>query len=201
MPAPPAVVALLSRSRPPGLFLNPCVRSRVGFCIALVLFFTDALADDPGNATSPTAITRVPTEPSGPGTVAFDPVPDMSRVNANGYLARIMLDSPEDVENALKRAEQLFQNGAVTDADSPLAFVLHGPEVRIFFKDNYARYKSIVDLAARLSAFKVVDLMVCETRMGQLGQSRDVLPPFVETVRFGPGEVERLLDDENYVYF
>ncbi|WP_086930968.1 DsrE family protein [Agarilytica rhodophyticola] len=132
----------------------------------------------------------------------FSPNPDMSPVeNPNGYLARIMLDSPEEVEKALLRAEELYKKGAVSGADNPLAFVLHGPEVQIFFKDNYEQYKSIVDLAARLSAFKVVDVKVCSNRLDRLGETEAVLPAFVETVPFGPQEVERLIVKEKYVYF
>lgn len=132
----------------------------------------------------------------------FNPAPDMSPVeNPNGYLARIMLDSPEEVEKALLRAEELYKNGKVSDADNPLAFVLHGPEVEIFFKDNYEQYKSIVDLAARLSAFKVVDVKVCSNRLNRFGETKEALPAFVETVPFGPQEVERLIVKEKYVYF
>lgn len=120
---------------------------------------------------------------------------------AQGYLARVFLNSPEDVESALLRAEELYRKGEVSDADEPLAFVLHGPEVQIFFKDNYQQYRSIVDLAAKLSAFRIIDIKVCKTRLGVLGRSDEVLPPFIGTVPFGPVEVERLLVEEQYVYF
>ena len=119
----------------------------------------------------------------------------------NGYLARIQLNSPEELKEALLRAEQLYLNGQVTDETEPPAFILHGPEVAVFFKENYETHKAIVDLAARLSAFKVVDVRVCRTRMGILGREDDVLYPFVGTVPFGPAEIKRLLDEQNYVYF
>lgn len=128
-------------------------------------------------------------------------LPPNSPVIATGFLARVMLDSPEDVERALLRAEQYYQEGNVQEGDNPLAFVLHGPEVEIFVQENYEEYKSIVDLAARLSAFNVVDVTVCRTRLGALGENEQALMPFVKTVPFGPAEVERLLDDEEYVYF
>jgi len=130
---------------------------------------------------------------------SFDPIPDLPA--ATGYLARFMLNSPEDLEKALLRAEELYSSGQVKDIDSPLAFVLHGPEVQVFLKNNYQQYKSIVDLAARLSAFDVVDMKVCQTRLGQLDETEESLPPFIETVPFGPAEVQRLLADEQYVYF
>ncbi len=120
---------------------------------------------------------------------------------ANGYLARVLLDSPEDLQKALLRAEELHARGDVAREDKALAFVLHGPEVQIFFKDNYQRYKPIVDLAAKLSAFNVVDVRVCETRIGLLGKSSENLPPFVQTVPFGPAEIKRLIVEEQYVYF
>lgn len=120
---------------------------------------------------------------------------------AGGYLARIQLNSPEEVEGALRRAEKLFLNGEIKSTPAPVVFVFHGPEVRIFFKQNYARYKPIVDLAARLAAFEVIEIKVCETRMGVLGRPKTALFPFVGTVPFGPAEVERLVDGEQYVYF
>ncbi len=120
---------------------------------------------------------------------------------ANGYLARILLNAPGDVESALLRAEELYRRGDVSGAGEPLAFVLHGPEVQIFFKGNYQQYKPIVDLAAKLSAFNVVNVKVCQTRLSLLGETSESLPPFIETVPFGPAEVQRLLVDEQYIYF
>jgi len=118
-----------------------------------------------------------------------------------GYLARIQQNSPEEVEQALLRAEKLYVEGELPEDLPPVAFVLHGPEVEIFFRGKYKQYKSIVDLAARLSAFGVIDVSVCRTRMGVLGQDPAVLYPFVSTVPFGPAEVERVLGQEKYVYF
>ena len=58
-----------------------------------------------------------------------------------------------------------------------------------------------MDLAARLSAFKVVDIKVCRTWMGGQRLDESQLPPFVATVPFGPAEEKRLMEEENYVYF
>ncbi len=120
---------------------------------------------------------------------------------ANGYLARVDMNSPESLEAALLRAEALYEAGRVSPDDEALAFVLHGPEVAIFLKENYLEHKHIVDLAAKLSAFDVLNVQVCETRMGVLGASKDSLPAFVDTVPFGPAEVTRLLEEEQYLYF
>ena len=127
--------------------------------------------------------------------------PRVDELEDGGYLAEIKINSPEEVEQALLRAEQLFEQGAVGEQTGPATFVLYGPEVAIFLKENYQQYKDIVDLAARLSAFKVVDIRVCELRLGLMGQNKEAMHPFVGTVSYGPGEVERLIQDEHYHYF
>ena len=128
-------------------------------------------------------------------------LPQIAELEPNGYLARVLLNSPEDVNKALLRAEELFSSGKVGPGDKPMAFVLHGPEVKIFFKDNYEQYRSIVDLAAKLTAFNVVNVKVCRTRMRGMGERESTLVPFVGTVPYGPAEIKRLVDKERYVYF
>ncbi|MBX2807412.1 MAG: DsrE family protein [Cellvibrionaceae bacterium] len=120
---------------------------------------------------------------------------------SSGYLARIYNDSPEEVAEALQRAEAFYQQGDFPEESNPIAIVLHGPEVEIFFKEKYDQYKKIVDLAAKLSAFGVVDVRVCETQTGIMGRQRSSLHSFIGTVPFGPTEIQRLLDQQNYVYF
>ncbi len=127
--------------------------------------------------------------------------PLSSPVNPDGYVARILNDSPEEVAEALKRAEKLYAEGRLPQGSNPVSIILHGPEVEIFFKDNYEEYKNIVDLAAKLSAFGVVDVRVCETQTGIMGRERSSVHSFIGTVLFGPTEVKRLLDQQNYVYF
>lgn len=124
------------------------------------------------------------------------------QLTGNGlYLARVLLHSPSEVQGALLRAKTLLDQGLVDVNDPPIAFVLHGPEVSIFLRENYEQYREIVDLAAQLSAFNVVDMKVCRTRLGFLGETEQQLVPFVSTVPLGAAEVKRLLNDEGYVYF
>ena len=111
------------------------------------------------------------------------------------------MNSPSEVQGALLRAKTLLDQGLVDVNDPPIAFVLHGPEVSIFLRENYEQYREIVDLAAQLSAFNVVDVKVCRTRLGSLGETEQQLVPFVSTVPLGASEVKRLLNDEGYVYF
>ncbi len=121
--------------------------------------------------------------------------------SAPGYVARIGLDDPAQVEAALLRAESYYLSSGLDSRLPPLVLVLHGSEVGIFFRENYLRYKPVVDLAARLSAFGVVAIKVCKTRIKHLGLNENNLYPFVGTVPFGPAELERLTNNEGYVYF
>ena len=119
-----------------------------------------------------------------------------------GYIVRIDQNKPEEVEAALLRAEAFYlESSPLLLKSPPIALVLHGPEVEIFFRENYKRYKNIVDLAARLTAFQVVDIKICRTRLRFLEQDEASLVPFVGTVAFGPDEIARLTKEEGYVRF
>lgn len=158
---------------------------RQSLVVFAALFFCSALSAQTTTNVAATTTAR----PS-----SFDP-------ESGGILAEIKINSPHEVEQALKRAEQLFEQGAVSDETGPATFILYGPEVGIFLKENYQQHKTIVDLAARLSAFRVVDIRICEMRLGSMGLDKDAVHPFVSTVPYGPGEVERLIKDEHYSYF
>lgn len=125
----------------------------------------------------------------------------VSLLSGENYLVRIGTDAPHDLERALIRIDQLFSAEINAVQYDPVVMVLHGPEVAIFLRDNYAEHKHLVDLAARLTAFGVLDIRVCETRMGVMGSSPQALVPFVGVVPFGPDEIEQLVDDQGYVYF
>ena len=71
----------------------------------------------------------------------------------------------------------------------------------IFFKYNYEANKKIIDLAARLTALKVIDVKVCEFSYQSDGLDSKNLLPFVTTVPFEPDEVTRLVEQERYSYF
>jgi len=127
---------------------------------------------------------------------------EIPRSAVPGYLVRIDQNKPEEVEAALLRAEAFYLESApLLPSTRPIALVLHGPEVEIFFRENYKRYKNIVDLAARLTAFQVVDIKICRTRLRFLEQDETSLFPFVGTVAFGPDEIARLTEEEGYVRF
>lgn len=123
-----------------------------------------------------------------------------------GYVARINLEKADQVYEALQRAEAYFQTkqqsaAQILPAVPPIAFVIYGPDVEIFFRENYSDFKPIVDLAARLSALEVIDIKVCQVSYEKQGLDKSTLLPFVSTVPFGPAEVTRLLENQQYDFF
>jgi len=82
--------------------------------------------------------------------------------------------------------------------DEPVVVVLHGSEALAFTRQGNAAQSPLVDRAARLKAYDLIDLRMCETWMAANGIDKTDLPPFVDTVPYAPEEIRRLLD-EGYV--
>lgn len=133
-----------------------------------------------------------------PATAVETPAP------VDGVPDKIVLDvsvhTIEGLRVLFDRAEKLAKTPRPKGENAILVLVLHGPEVEYFSIRNYDRYKDIVDQAARLDAFDVVDVRICQTMIGARGIERTDIPSFIEQVPYGPGEVERLRQ-EGYVTF
>lgn len=117
-----------------------------------------------------------------------------------GYVARIEAHTRTEIETLMDRAEAVVEKVLDGEKVEPIQFVLHGEEVRLFFRKNYKENKALVDRAARLDAFDVIDIKVCETWMRFNDEEKAQLYPFIETVPYGPAEEKRLLS-EGYLYF
>jgi intracellular sulfur oxidation DsrE/DsrF family protein len=129
-------------------------------------------------------------------------IPAQAQDSSAKYLAQIEVHTSKELYSLLSRAESLFDSGKFkAGVDTPVAFVLHGPEAESLLRVNYTDNKALVDLAARLTAFEVVDIKVCKTWMGGEGLDDSQLPPFIATVPLGPAEERRLMNEEDYVYF
>jgi intracellular sulfur oxidation DsrE/DsrF family protein len=117
-----------------------------------------------------------------------------------GTVLDISVHSLDELKVLLDRAEEIAARPQSQGKKAGVVLVLHGPEVEFFAISNYPRYKDIVDQAARLDAFDVVDVKICQSMLDRQGIDRDDIPAFIEQVPSGPGEVERLVR-EGYVYF
>ena len=102
------------------------------------------------------------------------------------YFAEVSVDDPAALADLLNRAESLIET---TPRPEPIIILLHGPEAEPFLRSNYSANRDVVNLAARLDAFKIVDVKVCETWMQENDVTADDMPAFVETVPYAPATV------------
>lgn len=110
------------------------------------------------------------------------------------YKAVLELHSAAELLKVLRRAEQLVnesQENGYPDRE-PVAFILYGDEIRLFEHQRYGENREIVDLAASLEAYRVVDLKVCATWLREHNLQESDLPAFLDSVPYGPDEVRRL---------
>ena len=104
----------------------------------------------------------------------------------------VVLHDKAEILKMLRRAESLATTPNSADRPRQIALVLHGPEIEHFKINNYRENQEIVDLAAKLDAFNVIDIKMCNTMMNQLNVEQEEVPAFIEIVPYGPGEVDRL---------
>lgn len=114
------------------------------------------------------------------------------------YLFDVSDNSPEELEALLQRAEEIRDANAEGYDDLEIVLVLHGPDINIFRQKNYDKHKPLVDLAAKLDAFDIIDMKMCETAMSSLGVDRSEVPAFIESVPYGYDEIRRL-EEEGYI--
>lgn len=118
------------------------------------------------------------------------------------YVADVELHTADEFLQLLLRAEQyLIQAQLAPEGGAKVTLVLHGPVLKSLIRDRYLQNKDLVDMAARLSALEVIDVKACSSWLSHNKISPASLQPFVETVTYGPAEVERLVTDRNYLYF
>ena len=110
------------------------------------------------------------------------------------YVFDITKHDSEDLEILLNRVEEIHLNEREKYEGLDLVFILHGPDVHLFTDNNYQENKPLVDLAARLDAFGMIDMKICETYMSNFKINRNEVPPFIESIPFAPSEIKRLTD-------
>ena len=108
------------------------------------------------------------------------------------YLFVVADHTTEELKSLLLRADELARSGAADPDELDIALVIHGPTVGVFTEENYENNKEMIDLAAKLDAFKVIDLKICEMSMSNMGVNREQIPRFIESVPFAPDEIDRL---------
>ncbi len=107
----------------------------------------------------------------------------------------ISLHDPEDLHLLLGRLEALSRQPNPQSRLPEISLVLHGPELNLFAIGNYADHRQLVDLAAKLDAFQLIEVKACRTMMRELKLEPEDMPAFIEIVPYGPDEVERLVGE------
>ena len=122
----------------------------------------------------------------------------MPAVPGENQVLDINVHTEPELTLILRRVEAVAQQRQSQAGAGEIALVLHGPEVAFFARHNYERYRDLVDLAAKLSAFELIDIKMCQSMMNALEIEEQDVPAFIEQVPYGPGEVERL-EQEGFV--
>lgn len=130
---------------------------------------------------------------------AYSVIPTLNNI-PNLFRANIQEHSAIEMLSLLQRAEEMASGQDGHTTRDPIIFVLSGDEITLFERGNYRDNKPLIDLAARLEAFDIVDLKVCRYWIGQRGIEMTDLPPFVEGVSSAEQENIRLLK-AGYAYF
>ena len=123
------------------------------------------------------------------------PVITEPEIENKSYLFVVKDHSIEELEALLARAEEVSQSKPEDFEDLEIVMVIHGPDIDFFTNQNHANNSQLIDVAARLDAFNVIDMKVCETTMSMRGVERQDIPPFIESVPFAPTEIKQRLQD------
>ncbi len=170
------------------------------FAVIIALLVVSACERNNGNELSTAASAQVQeTQPISTadvdGTVEEN---NQFNIGNTHYLFDVSDHSPAELEALLQRAEEIREAHAEGYDNLHIALILHGPDINIFRQQNYNKHKPLVDLAAKLDAFKIIDMKICETTMSDLGVNRSEVPAFIESVPYAPDEIRRL-NEEGYI--
>ena len=119
-------------------------------------------------------------------------ITDGPPVADNNIAFDISVHDLDELRKVLQRAEELVSTPKSASQPANIELLLHGPEIKYFAINQYGQYKDIVDLAARLDAYNVVELKMCETAMKDFGVKKDDIPSFIEFVPNAEIELEKL---------
>ena len=120
-------------------------------------------------------------------------------VFADGQYIDIAPKSMDEIQLVLDTLEASIANN-LTDLP-PIILMLHGDEAHRFLRSNYGANKILVDQAAKLAAYNVVQVQICATWLEQNDYQTSDVFPFVSSVPFGAGELERLASQEGYTEY
>ena len=156
----------------------------------------EAPVQNPSSA--PKIVAETPRVVEAPPSVVVESTPEENsqfNIGNTRYLFNVSNHTPEELAELLQRAELIRETNAEGYDELEIVLVLHGPDINFFRQENYEKHKPIVDLAAKLDAFDIIDMKICETSMSSMGVERSEVPAFIESVPYAPAEIRRLQED------
>ena len=109
---------------------------------------------------------------------------------ADSFYLEVSPKSPGDLARLMDALEASFDEALVRR--EPVVIVLHGEEAGIFTRQSYAENRTLVDRAALLDAYNLIDMRMCETWMSNNNIQKSDLLPFIDTVPYAPEEIRKL---------
>lgn len=119
---------------------------------------------------------------------------------ADGQYIDIYPKSAAEIRIVLDAVSAQLEDQAA-EPPPPIVMMLHGAEAARFLKSQYPANRDLVDQSARLSAFGLIDVQICETWLRANDHGTDELFPFINPVPFGAAELDRLRQEEAYTEY
>ncbi len=104
------------------------------------------------------------------------------------------------MNGVLDRASFLSKITGADPFDSSIILVLHGPEIELFARKNYQKYKKLVHRAQSLVQGEVLKIRMCKLAAEGLGFEPKDIHGFIKMVPMGDAEIIRLQNEENHAY-
>ncbi len=98
--------------------------------------------------------------------------------------------SKEDLQALLDGLQGAISSELVNQ--DPIVVMLHGPDANAFVRQNYSSNKMLVDQAALLDSYGLIDVQMCATWLDSVGLDDDDLPAYIQTVPYWRDEIDRL---------
>ncbi|MFT5394992.1 MAG: intracellular sulfur oxidation DsrE/DsrF family protein [Gammaproteobacteria bacterium] len=166
-----------------------------GIFLGMTIFCLSACESEVESTNNKPVLVSSPTEKETVIVQKEAPVISEPEIENKSYLFVVKNHSIEELEALLARAEAVSQSKPEDFEDLEIVMVIHGPDIDFFTNQNHENNSQLLDVAARLDAFNVIDMKVCETTMIMRGVERQDIPSFIESVPFAPTEIKQRLQD------
>jgi len=112
----------------------------------------------------------------------------------------VNISSLKAMNGVLDRASYLSKITGADPFDTSIVLVMHGGEIPFFARENYKKYKELMDRAQSLVDSEVITINMCQLAAEGHGYKPEQIHGFVKMVPMGDAEIIRLQNEENHAY-